>query len=162
MRLLKGTLTNQGMGGFLNPPTHPEHEWSIIEVNGRKNPENLEAQSLSGVIGEGSIWDGFTRGAAKAKLKNWQPLPIDDPAVQDWIQQVLGYFRGCYANPELPEPGRWNASTLLISSERDPLEWADLHAGVRLIRKYYPEFQPTREQFAEAYWGMKKIEPAEV
>lgn len=154
MKLMKGTLRNEGMGGFLAPPTHPEHEWSIIEVDGRKNPDNLSASSLTGALGPESGWDGFTRGAAKGKLRSWQPLPIDDPAVQDWIRQVLGYFRGCYCNLRVPEPERWRADAVLIDN-RNPLENAEDHAGVHLIRGYYPEYMPTAEQFAEAYWGMK-------
>lgn len=36
--------------------------------------------------------------------------------------------------------------------DRDPLEWIEDHAGVRLIRNYYPNFYPTREHFDNAKW----------
>ena len=67
---------------------------------------------------------------------------------------MLGYFRGCFNFHPENETG-WHAGNLTIDSGVDPLENADFHAGVHLIRRYYPEFQPTREHFLQAYWGSK-------
>jgi len=45
----------------------------------------------------------------------------------------------------------WNASNLIFDSARSPVANADDHAGVRLIRKLYPEFVP-EDDFANARW----------
>ena len=55
---------------------------------------------------------------------------------------MLGYFRGCFNFHPENESG-WHAGNLTIDSDVDPLEHADFHAGVHLIRRYYPEYQPT-------------------
>jgi hypothetical protein len=100
--------------------------------------------------------DDNTRAAAKAMLDEWaaNKPALSDPAVQEWVLQVLGYFRGCYRNPDMSGVEQWNVSNLKIDS-RDPMANVDDHAGVRTIRHYYPEFTPTAEHFAGAYWGTK-------
>ena len=89
-------------------------------------------------------------------MKTWEcnKLALDSPEIQDWILQVLGYFRGCYNLLPWEEAG-WNVSALTISQLLDPMEYIGQHAGVHLIRRYYPEFAPTPEQFTSAYWGTK-------
>lgn len=96
--------------------------------------------------------DATIRAEAKRILDDWRPLPIDSAEVQSWIRQVFGYFRNCYRNPDKSGADQWHASHVLIR-ERDPLENAADHCGVHLIRHYYPDYQPTAEQFAEARWG---------
>ncbi len=38
-------------------------------------------------------------------------------------------------------------------------DWSK-HAGVHLIRRYYPEYEPRAEDFAAAYWGTKPAKTA--
>ena len=144
--------TRSGMGGFLNPPGHPEHT-SSVETDLRRHPENRGAMSLS-YAAECDYIDPAVRAEAKRKLAEWpgSKLPIDSVEVQAWIRQVLGYFKGCYRNPNRSGVQQWNASELIIDN-RDPLANADDHAGVRMIRHYYSEFTPTAEHFAQARWG---------
>lgn len=149
----KGRIVLSGMGGFLNPPTHPEHTRSV-ETDLRRRPENRGSMSLSCAV-DCKYLDDATRAAARTVLNSWQRPALDSAEVQDWIRQVLGYFRGCYRNPEKPESGQWDASDAIIDSKRDPLANANDHCGVHLIRKYYPEFTPTAEHFSGAYWGKK-------
>lgn len=78
--------------------------------------------------------------------------PIDSPEIQKWIRQVLGYFAGCYKG-DGAEPECWHAGKLRITKDADPMLNTDLHAGVRMIRQYYPTFQPARVHFDEAKWG---------
>jgi hypothetical protein len=75
-----------------------------------------------------------TKNAAARRLEKWEKPCLDSPEIQDWIFQMLGYFRGCY---------------------RDNVKHVDEHDGVRKIREYYPEFIPTDEHFQNAYWGTK-------
>ncbi len=152
---LSGRLFKQGMGNFLNPPTHPEHEW-CVETDLRRKPENRGFISLSCAAKSDYICHA-ARVAAKAKLESWKPLPVADARVQVWIRQVLGYFANCYRafNINLDSEQEWHASELVIYVTRDPLLYLDEHAGVHFIRTFYPKFAPTEQHFAEACWGTK-------
>lgn len=132
--------TKQGAGGFLNPPTHPEHTMS---VQGKDMSCSLTyaAENLESPLKE----------QCQFILDNWVPLSLEDPAIQIWIRQVLGYFKDCYQGRGNEETS-WYAGNLHIEA-RDPMVNQDLHAGVHFIRKYYPEFEPTEIHFIEAKWG---------
>jgi hypothetical protein len=147
----KGRIKHSGMGGFLNPPTHPEHTMSV-EIDLRRRPENRGGMSLSSAVESEWLADE-TRAEAARVLRHWQRPALDSPEVQQWIAQVLGYFANCYRNPAAKAGEEWNASNLIIDRERDPVASADDHAGVNLIRKYYPEYAPSAEDFARAKWG---------
>lgn len=146
-----GKLVKTGMGGFLNPPMHPEHSFSIQSTYG-----DTFCMPLSSAA-ESDWLDPKARGIAKRLLAEWRKPALDSEAVQDWIAIVLGYFKGCYVGQNSKGEPSWNASDLRIDSTVDPVLNADLHAGVHLIRKYYPEFVPTVEHFAGAYWGTKPV-----
>lgn len=152
----RGIIVRDGMGGFLNPPTHPEHILHV-QTDLRRRPENRSSMSLSAAA-ECAWLDPATRRSARAKLDAWDANKptLDAPESQEWIRQVLGYFRNCYRGVG-DEPECWHAGNLRITEEPRP---ADEHAGVRLIRKYYPDYQPTPEHFAEAYWGTKPHDTA--
>ena len=146
-----GKLNNWGMGGFLNPPTHPEHKFSISSTSG-----DTFCMSLSSAA-ESEWLDGQARGIAKRLLAEWKRPELESPEVQEWIAQVLGYFKGCYAGNDKEGNQSWNYSDLRIDQTIDPVLNADLHAGVHLIRGYYPEFIPMGEDFERAYWGTKPV-----
>lgn len=149
------SITRSGMGGFLNPPTHPEHTFSVIERNSRGAESGC--MSLTAAV-EASYLPDSIRQRAVGILKEWQAPAIESPEIQEWVLQVLGYFRGCYRNPAAGAE-EWHAGKLIISQSRDPLEAPGDHAGVHLIRQYYPEFTPAAEHFAGAYWGSKPEAP---
>lgn len=143
----QGSIVHEGMGGFLCPPTHPEHNQSVCSRVGDRFSMCLSSAVDCDWLDEG------TRNKAKEILDAWRKPPIADSDVQDWILQVLGYFRGCYKGLDGPE--EWSVSNLKMDRSVDPVLNADQHAGVHLIRKYYPEFIPTDLHFKAAYWGMK-------
>lgn len=139
-----GKITDSGCGGFLNPPTHPEHTQSVTSVYG-----HTFYISLTGAVAADWL-DDECRTAARKILDAWEPLPLESPEVQGWISQVMGYFKGCYQGPT----GSWNASDLYIGRcDLFAMENQDRHAGVHLIRKYYPEFVLTEEILKNARWG---------
>jgi hypothetical protein len=140
-----GKIINSGMGGFLNPPTHPEHTFSVHSTDGDTFSMSLSSAAAAEWL------EPRVKARAKGILKRWTPLPLEDQQVKDWIYQVLGYFSGCYRG----EDGSWNASDLKIDKTLDPIANADKHAGVNCIRKYYPEYVPTADDFKNAYWGTK-------
>jgi hypothetical protein len=147
----RGRVVLSGMGGFLNPPTHPEHTHSV-ETGRRSNPDCC--MSLTSAV-ESEWLDDGTRLAAKTLLDSWKRPAIESPEVQDWILQVLGYFRNCYKG-DGPEPECWHAGKLRIINPNTEALPSEIHAGVHLIRQYYPEYQPTRADFEAAYWGTHK------
>lgn len=150
-----GKIVNSGAGGFLNPPTHPEHDWSVRSVY-----DDTFSMALSSAA-ESDWLDDECRSAARIKLKSWKPLPLDDASVKDWIHQILGYFAGCYVGQDRDGNPSWNASDLRILKDTDPILNANIHAGVYLIRKYYPDFAPSADDFAKAYWGKKINQPTD-
>jgi hypothetical protein len=139
------------MGGFLCPPGHPMHTASV-ETDLRRKPENRGCMSLEYAV-DSPMLDDATRAAARTVLAAWQKPALDSPEVREWILQVLGYFRGCFNFTSRADG--WHADQLTIDSKKSPLKNADFHAGVHLIREYYPEYKPTRADFAGAYWGKK-------
>lgn len=167
-----GYIVRSGCGGFLSPPGHPSHTFSVYEGK-RNDPSSIS--SLESTIGAEWLSDKV-KGEAKALLEGWAAeettltpdqqtetlmqrgyfrLALGTPEVQEWILQVLGYYRGCYRNPNVEGLRQWYASDLIINRDRNPLEYLADHAGVRLIRQYYPNFTPTAEHFGGAYWGTK-------
>ena len=105
---------------------------------------------------EDAAWlDPTTKKEARELLSKWKSSrpPLQSPKVQKWISEVLGYMRSGYRNPNIAGSAQWNASNLIFDSSRSPVANADDHAGVRLIRKFYPEYVPTEDDFANARWG---------
>ena len=150
----KGAIVQEGMGGLLCPPGHPMLTQSV-ETDLRRKPENRSRMSLEYAL-ESPGLDAATRAVVRTILATWERLkpPLDSPEVREWILQVLGYFRGCFNFHPENEAG-WHAANLTIESDADPLEKADFHAGVHLIRQYYPDYQPSAADFTAAYWGKK-------
>ncbi len=150
----KGKIVNRGAGGFLCPPKHPEHDY-CVETDLRRRPENRGSMSLSYAVDSPTL-NADTRAAAKALLDNWAAYKpaLTSAEVRDWVRQVLGYFKGCYNFTPENETG-WHAGNLTIDSDLDPLANAAFHAGVHHVRRYYPDYQPSRLDFLRAYWGQK-------
>ena len=148
----KARIVDEGMGGFLNPPTHPEHTHSV-EFDLHRRPEHRGRMCLTLARDEDWLTDSI-RIEVNAMLDAWQAPPLDSPDVHEWVLQVLGYFRDCYRNPDKSGWEQWSASHVRILKQ-NPLEHANDHAGVHHIRHFYPKYQPTAEDFANAYWGTK-------
>jgi len=145
-----GAIDNSGMGGFLNPPTHPEHIKSVrTELHRRR--ENQGGMSLSCAVNSEYL-DNDTRQQAKRILDEWQAPLIDSEEIQEWILQVLGYFRNMYNKTG---GDNWACDNLTVDRDSDPITLIDQHAGINLIRQYYPDFTPVAKHFEEAYWGTK-------
>lgn len=150
-----------GAGCFLDAPTYPTHTHSV-ETDLDRSPANCGSMSLE-YAATCDYLDAETRKQAADMLAGWQAPAIDSPDVQAWILQVLGYFHDCYRGAG-EEAECWNVSNLEIwgSNWYEPRLQAGIyprpitdHAGVHLIRKFYPEFIPTAANWAEAHWGTK-------
>ena len=154
----------QGAGGFLNPPDHPAHTLSIETEGG--------SASLEYVVDHPDQFPAAAVARAKRELHAWDDTGDPDP---EWVSQVLGYFRNSYTNtnpdrrckyihPNNLGPTRFIEEVDgLVADDHgedacprwtvDPVKNIDRHAGVAFIRRFYPDFVPTREQFDTAKWG---------
>lgn len=142
------TIDNShGMGGFLNPPGHPEHTSCVRESF--KRGEAKGYYNLSACLGYSRV-PGKTQKEAKALLDAWSPGKSPDQA---WVHRVLGYFQNTYRNPKEPEARQWHVGACLIDPKRDPMEGKDDHLGVHHIRRWYPSWSPTQADFDNARWG---------
>lgn len=148
-------IVRNGAGGFLDPPEYPTHEYHV-QTDLRRRPENRGSMALTYAVEEAPWLDPETKREAKALIDKWKTSrpALNSQKVQDWIHQVLGYFKNSYRNPSAGAQ-QWHASKLVFDDERDPVQNADDHAGVHLIRKFYPDFSPTQQDFARAYWGTR-------
>lgn len=129
-----GKIVKGSMGSFLEPPTHPTHLYSVKSVFG-----NTFYMSIESAADDKENWlDERTRAEAKKIMSEWKPLPIENKDVQEWINKVLKYFKHCYQGKN----GEWEAGSLIIDTDDSNLiKNQDKHAGVHLIRKYYPNFK---------------------
>lgn len=159
----KAQIIQEGMGGCLCPPGHPMLT-QCVETDLRRKPGNRTHMSLEEAM-ESPLIDAATRRAVKTILRTWErsKLPLTDPAVREWILQVLGYFAGCYCRGDGSKPEDWHCANLVITGTKQGKEpgrklTVDQHAGVHLIREYYPDYTPADADFANAYWGKKPCE----
>lgn len=143
-KIVKG----KGCGCFLDPPSYPTHFYTVEEYRGRKLCGFMSLENAT----ESQWLPAEVREQAQALLDGWEKPPLDDPATKDWVHQVLGYFRGCYVG----EDGDRKVENLIICKDAQALGLPlDRHAGVLLIRDFYPEFTPGPDEWASAYWGTK-------
>ena len=151
----RGRLIPGSAGSFLTPPGHPEQRF-VIETDLRRKPENRTHLNLSSAVDDEWLEPG-ARAAARKALADWEKNKpsLDHPAVEEWVRYVLSYYRGSYATRGTEGAERWNVSNLEFDQELDPVENADRHAGVRMIRRYYPEYNPRVEDFAPGGYGQK-------
>jgi hypothetical protein len=147
-------IARNGQDSFLDPPEYPTHEYHV-QTDLRRRPENRGSMALTYAVEEAPWLDPETKSEAKALIDKWKTRrpALNSQKVQDWIHQVLGYFKNGYRNPSAGAQ-QWHASKLIFD-ERDPVQNADDHAGVHLIQKFYPDFSPTQQDFAHAYWGKR-------
>ena len=169
---IPGRIGRTGMGGFLNPPGHPEHEWHVAETRGGRWAGSSSLSSAA----VGNDYQPAVRAEAKALLKNWKKPSPSSPEFKRWVHEVLDYYRGMYRDPRPGDPHNRKHDP-----ERDPLacnlhdecrdnasfpnmgrnctyssrfKSAGQHAGVHHIRRWYPLYMPTEADFANAKWGL--------
>lgn len=121
------TSENNGSGGFLCPPGHPNHRYSVIEGPAR-NPRTIMA--VDSAATEEWVPAGVRERAAR--------LLTDARLVESplWVGMVYGYFHSMY----LPESGSANVADL-ITDRKNELP-AERHAAVAYIRRYFPQHSP--------------------
>jgi len=128
-------LENDGMGGFLNPPEHAEHSYSIMG--------NGCYMSLSSAIKES--WIPKSVKSLAQKLLAEHPGVITD----EWIVSVYKYFRHCYSkNGE-----NRNVSDCVTygkfwdNAEQEKDENPERHLGYLFVKQFDPTHTPRTDLF---------------
>lgn len=126
-----------GAGGFMSPPGHPSHTYS---VNIYTSPRARK------VIGSMSITSAATDEHVPAGVRARVRKILADAELSMsnlWVRHVYGYWRNMY----VPESGSTNASDL-ISDSTHSLP-AERHGAVAHIRKYFPDHKPRTDLIAD-------------
>jgi hypothetical protein len=120
----------QGMGGFLAPPGHPDHEYVVIG----KRPRAREADMMTGV---GSVLDNPDQYPEHVVRMAQRVMDAAELRCSElWIRSVYGYFHTMY----VPESGDRRAAYLLTDPKNTlPPE---RHAAVATIRQWFPDHEP--------------------
>lgn len=123
-------ILNSGMGGFLNPPGHAEHNWSIGDGNG--------SASLTYALTQPWVSDELKRAIRALLLTN------PGTFTPEWEANCYAYFRNCYS----PDGVQRNVSGLMSNG---PPEY---HAAYLHIKKFFPVYAPNLELIANPpKWG---------
>lgn len=92
MKRTDRVTSKSGMGGYLNPPNHPEHTHHV-ETDTNRKPDNRGSASLCYALEDEWISDQ-TKKEIKALLDNWEAtkLPINHPDSLVWVSQCMKHF----------------------------------------------------------------------
>jgi hypothetical protein len=143
------TTENKGAGSFLEPPFSKTHQYGYVAGVDRGNGYQ-EYGSINSLLESENVPESAKK-EIKSIIGEEVKMSINDPSIQDWIHNIMGYFNSCYS----PDGVNRSASDCVII-KGSPFEIGiDKHLGVMFIREYYPEYIPSQEDFDKAYWGKK-------
>lgn len=140
-------IEGDGSGGFLCPPGHPNHRYSLHEFVSPRGRKVIGIFSIDyALLGDHAATPQIKLQVAKIYGKS------ELVCSEKWIRHVYGYFRNCY----LPESGEKAADKLLIvkPGQKDdqgnpiPLPSPERHRAADLIREYFPDHQPREDLIA--------------
>lgn len=138
MRMRVEFRKDSGSGGFMDPPGHAHHTYSVYVWEGRRRPPDtiMSVQSAA----ESDWLPESARKRAQEMLSSHTATPSEL-----WIRNVYGYFRNMY----LPEGAEWNTAGDLKVGK--PGEYPhDRHAAVLMVRKFFPGHEPRADLIADA------------
>lgn len=148
-------------GCFIDPPNYPTYKYYIEDIS-KTCSISLSKNMLNNP--EYSYVDRDVKLKAEKLINVWfenRPC-LSSPIVKDWIYQVLGYFSNCFQSID----GSWDADKLRCKHLKNKdknfyyrymVRTQLLNAGVHHIKKFYPEYKASMEDFRNAYWGKAKI-----
>ena len=150
-------------GNAFDPPRYPTHKYHI-ENNKKTCYLSIDKDIYE--KDEYSYIDNEIKLECKKIIEKWDidKLPLDHDLVKDWIYQMLGYFKDCFKGLE----NNWNCDKMKVRDYKKIFSKSEfyykflvttqsLHFGVHHIRKYYPEYVATEDDFENAYWGKPKL-----
>lgn len=124
----KFSIDNSGMGSFLNPPGHAEHDYSVVEkrVYGPKRDNEIGCYSLNYVLECNYIPENVKQEARQLLAEN------PGQFTTKWEHTIYNYFRNCYS----PDGIDRNVSNL---ADKGP---PNHHLAVLHIQHFFPSHQP--------------------
>lgn len=125
-------IVNKGMGGFLNPPGHAEHNFSVREYDVHGQEEG--SSSLSYAAQHAAEWGH--PGIARAAQRKLAAHP--GTFTSEWEREVYAYFANCYS----PDGQERNASKCEIIRGVTCKPSPTWHLAYLHIRQFFPEYTP--------------------
>lgn len=122
--------TKNGQGGFLNPPQHAEHIYSIIEKRGGHETDSMSLSYAAGC----EYLPARVRARARALLAQ-HPGKMSE----EWVHSVYNYFRNCYSRDGINR----NVSDCIVSKANTYP--ADYHLAYLFIREFFPDYPPRHD-----------------
>ncbi|MEK5036158.1 hypothetical protein MKY96_32435, partial [Paenibacillus sp. FSL R7-0302] len=122
----KFVIVNSGAAGFLNPPGHAEHNYSVRELS--RNNKEISSESLSSALINDSIPEDI-KNRAKMLLERF---PGD--FTEEWEHSVYNYFRCAYS----PDGVNRNVNDCFFQKDGNP----EHHLGYLFIKSFYPDYEP--------------------
>jgi len=91
-KYISAKISNTGMGGAFNPPSHPTHTHSV-ETDLNRGKENRGSMSLEYALTQEYI-SLFLKNKIKALIREWDAtkLPLTDSLVMKWVDDVIRYM----------------------------------------------------------------------
>lgn len=115
-------ILNEGMGGFLNPPGHAEHDFCV-----RWEKDYL---CLSHAVTCEYLPANLRQQARELLEKHTGTL------TEEWVQQVYKYFARCYS----PDGVDRNVSNCIVTKKGSTELPAEYSLAYLHIKQYFPEY----------------------
>lgn len=95
-----------GCGCYLDPPGFPSYFLqSVYTQYGNSPRRGAEYVILGRVFSRAENYEDHEKRESKLR-KLWNPLPLEHPRTQAWIQTLFCHFQHCYEDIERPEYGK--------------------------------------------------------
>lgn len=134
----KVVFTAGSAGGFLDPPGHPHHRYSVnVYDGGRVKQEPDAMMSVQGAADDESLPE---KARARARRLLEDATLIESEL---WVRNVYGYFRSMF----VPEDGDRDVRSLITDSTNSLP--AERHAAVAMIRTHFPDHEPRTDLIAD-------------
>lgn len=148
MEKIRGRIFNGGIGCFLTPPNYPNQRFGVKMKD--------RYCSLDYVKHHPELFDDNLCNKVKTILNDWfeNKPSLKDDAVKTWIYSVLKYFANVYSIDGKSTDVNDKTNCVILEG-RDQLDY-EHHMGVLYIRKFYPEYIPTDEDFINAKMNKRK------
>ncbi len=95
-------IVREGMGGFVNPPGHAEHSYSVREFNVHGSRREYSSMSLAYAAGDETPWVPEHIKERCRRLLQKHPGEY----IEEWERTVYSYFKTCYQDVERLEYGK--------------------------------------------------------
>lgn len=143
------TIVHEGMGGFLNPPGHAEHSYSVREYNVHGPRREHGSSSLSYAAANAEAWGH--PGIARAAARKLAEMP--GTFTPEWEREVYAYFRNCYA----PDGKTRAVSECIVRDGETPAPNPLWHLAYLHVRSFFPDATPNIELIENPpAWGQRR------